>query len=628
MIQEITNEVFNLSPIMAALLPIVSYRMAYMKKVKQLFNAAENVSTDGPKTKIIPAKLTQQIDAKNDSSQLITIGITTGTLSSLGDYFAPDGNKEIKLSVNDLTTHFFGFGSTGTGKTSGLLRPIISQLINSDDSNVKTDIDFDKRKYGIMIADGKGQLALDFTKVLDVIIHPDYIEKFNVIEGLAPEILADTLLKLNEGEKASDPFWSKSARDMIYYSAVILNVYLELGLRKVTLSDLVDVMSLIATKPDVDEESGKVSHEIKDVMARHKDYAEDGTIVNDAIKYFRDFQVNNADDTRNSIFAVARSWLAPFFQSAKLRKWAECDSSDFNFEALLSGLRLGLLLPENEFGAAGLISTALLKSRLYKLIQNRGDSRNGKENKQVFLVIDEAQKVIDDQDLAILPIARSLKLSCIYATQNIEGIVAKFNEQAALQLLDSFGSILSYRSSPATLKYFQERIGSGDTWQSTSKGNLSLDLGASASNLLQSVLYDLNNPNASVIQKKYNGLHDELAEFLDAQRKSTKEQRANPNGKPGVGFGHFSFYQKSEQVAPFFNENGMQLLNQKFNAIVILNRAGVPRRDIIKTLPLDNNFQKIITEDQKMQERQKEVKKELGLDKNLVDDDFNISFFD
>ena len=628
MINEITNEIFKLSPIMAALLPLVSYKMAYNKKVKQLLNAADNVSTNGPKTKIVPAKLIQQLDAKNDTSQLITVGLSSGTLSQLGDYFAPDVGKEVKLSVNDLTTHFIVFGSTGTGKTSGLLRPIVSQLIQHDDKNVKVNVDLDKRKYGIMVADGKGQLALDFIKVLDVAIHPDYLKNFNVIENIQPEILADTLFKLNDGEKSSDPFWPNSARDMIYYASVILNVYVELGLRTVTVSDLVDVMSLIATKPDVDDATGKVTHEIKDVMSRHNDYAEDGTIVNDAIKYFRDFQVNNPDDTRNSIFAVARSWLAPFFQSEKLRNWAECDKSDFVFDDILNGLRVGLLLPENEFGAAGLIVTALLKARLYKLIQNRGDSRDGKANKQVFLVIDEAQKVIDDLDLAILPIARSLKLSCIYATQNIEGIVARFNEQAALQLLDSFGSILSYRSSAGTLKYIQERIGQGEIWISQNMSQQPMNLASSAENLLKSVIYDLNNPYASTIQKKFGGMHNDFSEHVSASVSSPKEKKISQSQKGGEISSHFSFYQKLEQPAPFFNDDGMQLLNQKFNAIVILNRAGVPRRDVIKTYPLDNNFQRIITEEERKEERQKEVKKELGLDEHLVDEDFSITFFD
>lgn len=628
MLNEITNGIFKFSPIIAALLPILSYRMAYNKKVKMLLNAAKNVSTDGPKTKIIPAKFIQQIDAKNDKSQLITIGLSTGTLSDLGDYFAPDGGKDIKLSVNDLTTHFIVFGSTGTGKTSGLLRPIISQLIQYDDKNVKTNIDLNKRKYGIMVADGKGQLALDFIKVLDVSIHPDYLKNFNVIENIQPEILADTLFKLNDGEKSSDPFWPNSARDMIYYAAVILNVYTELGLRTVTVSDLVDIMSLITTKPEVDETTNKISHEIKDVMSRHNDYAEDGTIVNDAIKYFRDFQINNPDDTRNSIFAVARSWLAPFFQSEKLRNWAECDKSDFVFDDILNGLRIGLLLPENEFGAAGLIVTALLKARLYKLIQSRGDSRDGKNNKQVFLVIDEAQKVIDDLDLAILPIARSLKLSCIYATQNIEGIVNRFNEQATLQLLDSFGSILSYRSSAGTLKYIQERIGNGEIWLSQHTTQKSMDIASSAENLLKSVIYDLNNPYASTIQKKFGGMHDDFSEHMSSNVLSPKESNKIQSQNGGEMSSHFSYYEKLDQPRPFFNEDGMQLLNQKFNAIVILNRAGVPRRDIIKTYPLDNNFNKIITEEQIKEERQKEVKKELGINDNILDEDFSITFFD
>ncbi|MFZ6755542.1 hypothetical protein ACO0KY_19515 [Undibacterium sp. Dicai25W] len=55
-----------------------------------------------------------------------------------------------------------------------------------------------------------------------------------------------------------------------------------------------------------------------------------------------------------------------------------------------------------------------------------------------------------------------------------------------------------------------------------------------------------------------------------------------------------AMFVKAEHATPLFNETVVDALNEPFTCFVSLERASIPRRDVIKTIPLDGNFEKIL----------------------------------
>lgn len=82
-------------------------------------------------TRHSPARAKQVESAIKDTSPFIPVGTSLGVLTSQLDGYAPDEGLPFGQTLNDLDTHLLIFGPTGSGKTSGTLRPIIKQVIEA-----------------------------------------------------------------------------------------------------------------------------------------------------------------------------------------------------------------------------------------------------------------------------------------------------------------------------------------------------------------------------------------------------------------------------------------------------------------------------------------------------------------
>jgi len=257
---------------------------------------------------------------------------------------------------------------------------------------------------GMLVLDGKAQLAMDCTEYLDAVIHPSIVKNLNVLEGIKPEIFARVLQLVNVKGKESgnSGYFNGQARNLIFYASVFHEGLIDQGKMKKNLSSRLKLIAMMCEKP------GANGHPIIDLIKSHPDFPIEGTLINDAVKKFMGLQ-ELGDETKMSVFSTAESWIIPLIQSEALRPWAECETSDIQFDKILEGKKYGFSLPESEFGVAGIAITTLMKSRLYQLMQMRGDKRPNEDNSKratVFLIIDEVQRIADDSDLAILPVAR------------------------------------------------------------------------------------------------------------------------------------------------------------------------------------------------------------------------------
>ena len=73
----------------------------------------------------------QAKDALKDRSPFVQLGTSKGVLTQQMDGYAPDAGLPFGLTVKDLSTHALVVGPTGSGKTSGVLRPLIKAIYDA-----------------------------------------------------------------------------------------------------------------------------------------------------------------------------------------------------------------------------------------------------------------------------------------------------------------------------------------------------------------------------------------------------------------------------------------------------------------------------------------------------------------
>ncbi len=386
------------------------------------------------------ARKRQIHEAARDKSPLVELGTTTGVFAGRGDFFAPSAGLPFRLSLRDLQMHALVLGGTGSGKTSGILRPLARQLSAQKD-------------VGLVIMDGKGALPGELADLpgMQVIDPGREGTDISLVSGVEPAVIIDTVREiLAPAGAGQDAFWVNSAAGALRRGAVIAQA------AGGAWWSLYHSAQVVSSKHDRDQ-----------LIEALVPKAEFDPLLREAFTYFR-FEWDPMDDrTRSNILAVIRSWLSTITSTPELLRWAKTPAGKDSIDIMapLTGGRIGVLIPEHRYGVAGAVVTALLKARLYSGLKSRAERDwSGTSETAVAFIVDEAQEVATTQDAQMLPIGRSLGLAMIAATQGVEGINAKLGEATALKWLSIFGSVVALSGrSAATDELVAQRA--GQAWQ-------------------------------------------------------------------------------------------------------------------------------------------------------------------
>ena len=518
----------------------------------------------------------QAENAKKDKSSFLIYGHAKGILSNMGDKFAPDCGLPVGITVNELFSHLIIFGSTRTGKTTGSIRPTIDMLRKQD--------------CGLYIGDGKGSLPKECSKFVQI-IDPENCTDLNFIDDLEPAQLANLLLSQFGGSGERD-YWQTQA-EMTIVTAKVFYDEIALNLKMVPNNyvTLLEIIELMKDRTGVDEHNNIDIHKIKNhpllsMLKDNESMNTKGTMLNNA--YIRVLSLLKlAPVTSTGIFSSVDSMTLPFIQNERLLQWSKSTTSTFDITNVLLGEKFGVSLPEKVYGMAGLAIAKMLKAKVYNAIYKRGEAWNKNPlNKRVFFVIDECHLLMDTQDSEMLSILAGLGGTAIFATQNIDSIVESIGEKKAMVMIDCFRNIITFRSSHATYSYIANKIGKSRI-QHVNSGSQDISMATSIKSKLATAMLDPTNP--------YN---DRLLDFgRKFINKSTSTSSKNDNRANMII--HNSQYfalttvSESEQEIHLFNETVINSLIEPFTCFVSLERASIPRRDVIKTIPLDGDFKKI-----------------------------------
>lgn len=485
--------------------------------------------------------------AAESENLFLTLGTSTGLLAARGDFFAPSCDLPIGLGASDARQHVLILGGTGSGKTSGILRPLCTQI--TVDKNA-----------GLVILDGKGRLPQELAEKLKGVKLIDPAKtRISLIGRLEPEILVSTLAE-TLGGKTQDPFWINAPSALLRAAAVLAKAG---GDESWTLTHI--------SRMIVDDDfRGKFIKGLPESV-------ETQPATREALIYFATEWPNLDKETKANIMISARTWLSTLAGHPDLLKWssAKLSEEDYSLEEVLKGGRVGILLPAYRYGKAGPAATALLKASIYQGLKARADSKDPNV-RPLFMVIDEAQDVATTDDVAMLSIGRSLGLSMIAATQGVEGIVSRLGRETTDAWLSIFSNLLVLQGgSPSTDDLVTRRLGvswkpmvdSVEGWAVRSAIQAQAVSGVLAAAQTQPSLRPFVNESA-LGNSSTKGVISGIARWMTGKE---------PTKRPHSRIGPQPLIQTGEVAT---------LLAEPDTALALLVRGRVPRRDIIRLKPI------------------------------------------
>ena len=322
-----------------------------------------------------------------------------------------------------------------------------------------------------------------------------------------------------------------------------------------------------------------------------------GSILDDSFDYAMKSWPATHEEARSSFQMNAKDILHPLMRGSKLidangTRWCKLEEG-VQPEMCLYGKVTAVFLPEIEFGDTGLLVSALVKQRIYKGIRRRlGQSEaewRAEGQTPLALLWDEVQSLVSEDDIKLLPQARSAWVMACFATQGFDSLIDAFgNVNAAELFCNTFQSVDCLQTSQATYDYLTKRFGTAlmTVFVEDTRG---IDYDGSVSKYLGSPFNDRNHPNQAAIQKieKHGGarfhlpiqrIQSQMSGFFNPWM--DKEARMNEQ-EVAVGFTANVGGQK--EIQPLFKpEEFSARLQGQGVSIAFLQRAGAPRVDVIE----------------------------------------------
>jgi hypothetical protein len=546
----------------------------------------------GHATSHVAARKQQAEAAGRDKSPVLKLGEATGKFSALRDPYAPDAGLPFVVSAGrDMSTHLIVIGSTNTGKTSGVIRPLVKQRIAAAIG-------------GLFIMDGKGGLPGEFRNLSNyLLIEPGHAD-VALLQGLTPR---DALMCLSKQSSGSDQssqssqFFTSSGREMLRHALVLLDAVVRH--EKTVIEDqssrqwrwtLHDTFELLVRMQRASPEQEQKATDLLNYVFQADEFSKGG-LLDDAVNYFINLP-KGVDETRSNIWATVQSWLSPIMGDERLLPWAKLEEGADITQALRGGA-VGVCLPAFSYGEAGKQVARLLKQRLFIELRRRAsrDGLAGRPNWRnqgeapMLMVIDEAQELVTEADVEMLPVARSLGCECLYATQNVDSFYERFGVHGAEKLLDSFRGRIIFQSTELSFKWAQQGLGHVRALTFPIR-SAAIGFSESAAAAAASPLFDPTHPGAPLFRNLRRGGAGAI----------TNGRR---DGKVGLIGGHVGWQSTAAvngaasllmprieggvwESRPLLDPSTYAAMTaQPFTAVAQVLRGGVPRRDFIRLTP-------------------------------------------
>ncbi len=607
-----------------SLLPALFIYIKTRNTVKKYYSTLANnafINNSSIKFTLNPERELQAINSAADDSELFDLGESLGVTARKGDAFGPDKGQRFKLSHLDLRVNLISEGKTRTGKTACVLKPLAMFLRDAFYPNEGKDF--------IIVACGKNTLTKDFVaaNIVKTRIHPNYMNLNWIHEfSVKPEFISNEIVKAVQGKAQKNDHWTLSGKIAFECGLTIHRALIDMKygnpsqnsyfqtIKDIQLFMSEDVAEFDQQNPEylrqiegkTEEEIASIKKELTKKFANsqkssiinkligHPDLVNEESMLYRAISNYEMIFAKTPEE-RSGVFSTLASWIDMFTSNTMLNKWSFVEESDngFTFKKLTEqGDNVSIELAEDELGLAGPILTKLFfKFMSSYMILNRQD--NNPTDPYFHFFLDEAHLIADENLADIMSVCLAKRFSYKLAFQMDESILSRFNESYLATLKENCLIQMTFNSSAATLKSFSENNGYAYIYTSQNKTQ-NIDLVGTVQNKANIEWFNVNSEKREYLRKWFRSSHYKFSkgEIKEIGPMSFTDKGVNNDPLQSTS----NKYQavRSQEPMPIFSKTDFtNYFSEPFVMAVNAKVAGVPRRDFVRSQPMNNKGERI-----------------------------------
>ena len=355
-----------------------------------------------------------------------------------------------KWTIGDSFEHIMGFGRSGSGKTSSLVKSIsmaalragygciFSTAKNTDAADYQEWIEKTGRLNSIVVLQaGKGveisgcnliKQELDFGAAQG--------DKVDATENVVQ--LFQFVSQLTGGtdkQRGEETFWDLSAKQMLRNA---LNaIYAATGT-----VDIKDLRRFVSSAPTSKIEAGSLSWRRDSFCGQMLTLAQKNKPESDTVEmaadYFLDHLPGLPPETQGSIKATFSAGWAELLAREPIRSLFFSES-DYTMDILTEGAAIVVDLPTESFGQIGRLANGLARWAAQRTVMRRG--KNNNETRPVMFIWDECPLTLCKNDINFFTTCRSMRCSVLAAAQSLAALQEAVGDKLASKLVGNCNTL-------------------------------------------------------------------------------------------------------------------------------------------------------------------------------------------
>ena len=373
------------------------------------------------------SKWANEKDIKNEEN-VVKVNPLSETLDAAG---IPLINNGKEIWVDNGEYHNLVIGSTGSGKTQTIVKPMVNLLAKKGESMIITDPKGEIYKYSASYLKERGYriIVLNFRE-------PQRGNSWNPLtlpykyytggnQDKAIELLNDVALNIlyDPSNKSESDFWEKSAAD--YFSGLALGLFEDAKEREVNLNSI-NYMSAVG------EERYATSNYIKEYF---------GLKGEKSTPYiFATSTINAPNDTKGGLLATFRQKIRNFSTGEALSEMLSY--SDFNMRDIGNGKTAVFMIIHDEKKTYHSLMTIFIK-QCYETLIDVAQENGGKLPYRTNFILDEFANMPPLKDVdAMVSAARSRDIRFTFIIQNFAQLNDVYGDNVAEIIKGNCGNLI------------------------------------------------------------------------------------------------------------------------------------------------------------------------------------------
>lgn len=363
-----------------------------------------------------------------EQSDVECVHPTDEVVNAAGIPLINDGKN---IWVDNGEYHNLVIGSTGSGKTQTIVKPMVNLLAKKGESMIITDPKGEIYKYSASYLKEKGYriIVLNFREPQrgnswnPLALPNNYYRAGN--QDKAIELLNDVALNIlyDPSNKSESDFWEKSAAD--YFSGLALGLFQDAKEEEVNLNSI-NVMSTVG------EERYATSNYIKEYFGMKGEKSN--------AYMFASSTINAPNDTKGGLLATFRQKIRNFSTGEALSEMLSY--SDFNMKDIGNGKTAVFMIIHDEKKTYHSLMTIFIK-QCYETLIDVAQENGGKLPIRTNFILDEFANMPPLKDVdAMVSAARSRDIRFTFIIQNFAQLNDVYGDNVAEIIKGNCGNLV------------------------------------------------------------------------------------------------------------------------------------------------------------------------------------------